>query len=227
VPGSLLLSLGLLAPNSLLDCDAVCIEGIVVDLSALTLSWLLLRPHARALDSNMVPKDGEQARWFATEVQPHQAALRAYLIARYPWLPDIEDLVQDSLVRVLRAHERGAVTSPRGLLFATARNLALDLMRRRQVIAFEPITEIRDSSVFTDTSDVVETLSKKQEFDLLAEAIQSLPDRCRQVFTLRSAYGLSQKEIAETLGITENTVEKQLSNGIRRCAEFFSRHGLP
>jgi RNA polymerase sigma-70 factor (ECF subfamily) len=58
-------------------------------------------------------------------------------------------------------------------------------------------------------------------------AIQSLPKRCRQVFTLRIAYGLSQKQIAEKLGITENTVEKQMGKGIRRCTEFFADHGLP
>ena len=53
-------------------------------------------------------------------------ALRAFLLARYPSLPDADNLVQECLVRVLRAHEREPVLSPRGLLFATARNLALD-----------------------------------------------------------------------------------------------------
>jgi RNA polymerase sigma factor (sigma-70 family) len=169
------------------------------------------------------PQDPEQARWFADEVQPHQFALRAYLLARYPSLPDVDNLVQESLVRVLRAHGHQSVESPRGLLFATARNLAFDFMRRQQVIAFEPITETTDSSVFIDVTDVAETVSKKQEFDLLAQAIRTLPERCRQVFTLRTAYGLAQKEIAARLGISENTVEKQMGNGIRRCTEFFAR----
>ena len=137
--------------------------------------------------SYVPPQDPEQARWFAEEVQPHQPALRAYLLARYPSLPDVDNLVQDCLVRVLRVRERQPVESPRGLLFATAHNLALDLMRRQQVIAFEPITEIADSSVFNDGTDVAESVSRKQEFDLLTQAIQSLPDRCRQVFTLRTA----------------------------------------
>lgn len=175
----------------------------------------------------MPPQDPEQARWFSRELEPHQPALRAYLLARYPAVPDVDDLVQECVLRVLRVREREPVASPRGLLFATARNLALDHLRRQQVIAFEPITETADSSVFTDATDVVATVSKKQELDLLTQAIQSLPARCRQVFTLRTAYGLSQREIAAKLGISENTVEKQMSNGIRRCTEFFARHGLP
>lgn len=160
-------------------------------------------------------------------MQPHAASLRAYLAGRFPSLTDVDDLVQESLVRVMRAHETGPVASPRALLFATARNLAVDLIRRQQVIAFEPITEITDSSVFLGGGAIEESVSRKEEFELLTQAIQSLPERCRQVFTLRMAYGMSQREIASRLGITENTVEKQMGKGIRRCTEFFARHGLP
>jgi RNA polymerase sigma factor (sigma-70 family) len=166
------------------------------------------------------------AEWFAAEVQPHEAALRAFLGAHYPTLPDIDDLVQDTFARILRARHSGPIASPRGLLFAIARNLALDAMRRRQVVSFEPMAEDGSSSVFIDSADVVETVSKQQEFELLTEAIQSLPDRCRQVFTLRAVYGLSQREIARKLGISENTVEKQMSKGIRKCGEFFAQRGV-
>lgn len=174
----------------------------------------------------MPPPDSPHTRWFTEEVQPHSDALRAFLLARYPSLPDVDNIVQECLVRVLRVHEREPVASPRGLLFATARNLALDQMRRQKVIAFEPITELPASFVLKDETNVAESVSQKQEFDLLTEAIQLLPDRCRQVFTLRTAYGLSQRQIAERLGISENTVEKQMSKGIRRCTEFFARHGI-
>lgn len=175
----------------------------------------------------MPPQNPESARWFAAEVQPHAPGLRAYLCGQFPSLPDVDDVVQESLVRVVRAREKGRVDSPRALLFATARNLALDIVRRQRVIAFEPITEVTDSSVFLSGGAIPESVSRNEEIDLLTQAIQSLPDRCRQVFTLRVAYGLSQREIAMRLGISENTVEKQMGKGIRRCTEFFARHGLP
>ena len=63
--------------------------------------------------------------------------------------------------------------------------------------------------------------------EILTKAIQSLPDRCRQVLTLRKIYGLSQKEIAASLGIAEHTVEAQVATGMRRCAIFLARFGLP
>ena len=173
----------------------------------------------------MPPSD--QTRWFTAELQPHETALRAFLIARYPAIADVDDLVQDTFARVLRAHATGPVVSPRGLLFATARHLALDVLRRRQVVTFEPMTEDDGSSVFMDVTDVAETVSKRQELELLTAAIQELPDRCRQVFTLRAVYGLSQRAIAERLRISENTVERQLGKGLRRCSEFFARLGRP
>ena len=175
----------------------------------------------------MPPQNPEQARWFATELEPHEAAVRAYLLGKFPTLPDVDDVVQESLVRVLQAHENGRVDSPRALLFTTARNLALDLLRRQRVVSFEPMTENGESFVFTSAANVAESVIKNEEFDLLRQAIQSLPTRCQQVVTLRMAYGLSQREIAAQLGITENTVERQMGKGIRRCTEYFARHGLP
>jgi RNA polymerase sigma factor (sigma-70 family) len=173
----------------------------------------------------MPPASPETTRWFATEVQPHRPALRAWLLARFPTLPDVDDLVQESLVRMVRARESGPIRSARALLFTTARNLALDAVRRQRVVVFEPITDETAPTVLTDASDVVATVAKQQELELLTKAIQSLPDRLRQVFTLRTAYGLTQRQIAEKLGVSESTVEKSMAAGIRLCAEFFARGG--
>jgi RNA polymerase sigma-70 factor (ECF subfamily) len=146
-------------------------------------------------------------------------------MARFPTLTDVDDLVQESLTRVFHAREAGPIRSARALLFASARNLALDAVRRQRVVNFEPITEETASSVLADSADVFATVSKQQELELLTKAIQSLPERCRQIFTLRTAYGFTQKQIAQELKCSESTVEKQMAHGIRLCAEFFARGG--
>lgn len=175
----------------------------------------------------MPSQNPEQTRWFAAELEPHRTAVRAYLAAQFRTLSDLDDIVQESVIRVLRAREAGPVESARALLFTTARNLALDQLRRQRVIAFEPMTETGDSFVVRGGATVPETVIHSEEIDLLRQAIAALPERCRQVVTLRMAYGLSQREIAARLGITENTVERQMGKGVRRCSEFFARHGLP
>jgi RNA polymerase sigma factor (sigma-70 family) len=175
----------------------------------------------------MPSKDSADARWFAEEVQIHGSTLRTYLQNRFQGLPDVDDIVQESFLRVMRARERGQINSARGLLYATARNLALDHYRRRQAVCIDSIAEIEALSVLDDAAAIPEVVGKTQELALLTQAIQTLPDRCRQVLTLRKIYGLSQKAIAAQLGIAEHTVEAQVGLGVRRCAAFLARHGLP
>ncbi len=154
----------------------------------------------------MQAEDPDYSRWFATEVQIHAAALRAWLRGSFPVLPDPDNVVQESLTRVWRTRQAREVPSPKALLFTTARNLALDELRRRMNAPYEPLAENDGLSVLDDGGTAVETTARRQELELLNQAIQSLPTRCRQVLTLRKIYGLSQKQIAAQLGISEQTV---------------------
>ncbi len=169
----------------------------------------------------------DSARWFAEEVQPHAAELRGWLRGKFPALTDPDNLAQEALTRVWKTHAAGPVPSPKALLFTTARHLALDELRRRQIVTFEAVTEIADLPVYEDNPTAADQAARNQELEILTQAIQSLPDRCRQVLTLRKIYGLSQREIAAQLGISENTVEVQVANGMRKCTVFLARRGLP
>lgn len=174
----------------------------------------------------MPPLRTELAGWFAEQVQPHEPALRGWLHGRVP-PADVDDLVQESYARLLRARERGPITSPRGLLFATARNALRDLFRRRTTANTFPLAENDVSSVFDHAPGVAETVSRRQETELLAAAVAALPPRCREILVLRKFENLSHREIARRLAIAEHTVEAQLTKALHRCEAFFARHGLP
>ncbi len=172
----------------------------------------------------MPPPDPETAQWFSQQVQPHEPMLRAWLRSHFASEDDIDDVVQETYARLLGARERGAVGSPKAFLFAVARNLAIDRLRHRQVIPFEPLVEMEALSVLEEGEGIPEVVARNQELELLTEAIQSLPDRCRQIFTLRKVYGLSQAEIATRLGLSENTISAQLTIGVKKCMEFMLRY---
>ena len=171
----------------------------------------------------MPPADPAMTRWFAEHVQPHEAMLRVWLRNQFRNEDDIDDVIQETYLRLLRAREQGEVTSPKAFLFAVARNLALDRLRHRQVLPTKSLAENEVLSVLEEGAGIPEAVAHHQELELLTEAIQSLPDRCRQIFTLRKVYGMSQPEIARQLGLSENTVSAQLTLGVKKCMTFMLR----
>ena len=174
----------------------------------------------------MPPPDAEQSRWFALEVQPHEPALRAYLHARFPFLQDCDDVIQETYTRVLREKDAGRIQHPRAFMFTAARNVALDFFRRRCTAGADAVTHFDAAHVVEDGPDAADTLNQRQELELVAEAVRALPERCRQVIMLRYLKGCSYKEIAALLAISPETVKTQMAKGVQRCTEFFGARGL-
>lgn len=173
----------------------------------------------------MPPQDPEQARWFAEHLLPHEPMLRAWLHSRFPKLTEIDDILQEAYARVLAARARCEMQSPKAFFFATARNLACDHYRKAKVRATGDLGEFDELAVLDESVDVTGTIARNQEIELMTQAIQSLPDRCRQVLTLRYVYGLPHAEIAKQLGISPRTVEVHVTAGIKRCTEFIRKLG--
>jgi RNA polymerase sigma-70 factor (ECF subfamily) len=174
----------------------------------------------------MPPLKTEQTRWFVSEVQPHEPALRAYLQARFPRLGDSDDVIQETYVRVLREWTAGQLRHTRAFLFTAARNIAIDFFRRQCNKNLTTVPHPDATDVVDDTPGVVEVLGRQQTLDLLAEAVRALPDRCRQVVMLRYVKGRSYKEIAAILGISTETVKTHLERGVQRCGDYLRALGM-
>lgn len=170
------------------------------------------------------PPDLEQ--WYRDHVLVHESALRAYLRRAFPIVTDVDNLVQESFVRVVQARCAAEIANVRSYLFTTARHQALALMRRRKIVAIDSTGELEALEIGAEGPGVAERVGLKLEIELLSQAIATLPPRCREVLTLRKIDGLSQREIAGRLGISENTVEVQVANGMQRCTKFFRERGL-
>jgi RNA polymerase sigma factor (sigma-70 family) len=170
----------------------------------------------------------ERNAWLAKEILVHERALRGYLSRFFKNVADIEDVVQETYARLLGLSDSASegVRNWHAFLFTSARNVALDRIRKARVVSLDTLAEMGSADVLDQTPSADEALNARQELALLLETIASLPDRCREALTLRKLYGLSQREIAKRLAITESTVEKHVAYGVRLCAErMFAKRG--
>jgi RNA polymerase sigma factor (sigma-70 family) len=149
-----------------------------------------------------------------------EAALRACLSRYTRNNSDVDELLQEVYARLLAAGsaEEPEVSSVRAFALTLARNVAFDWLQNRDVVPIELVEDLEATEVL-DEGNRAEMSAPHEELAPLVRAIQGLPDRCRQVFTLRKVYGYSQKEIAVRLNISENTVEQHLTEAARSCAQ--------
>jgi RNA polymerase sigma-70 factor (ECF subfamily) len=172
------------------------------------------------------PSRSDQARWFAEEVQPHGAQLRAYLRGAFPHVRDVDDVVQESYLRIWRAKMSRPIGATKSFLFQIARHLAIDFVRRERISPLIRLPDLAGLSVMDHRPGVAETACTNDELALLAQALHALPARCRHVMILRQIEGVPQKEIAARLGLSELTVQTHVVHGLRRIEEFLRRRGV-
>lgn len=174
----------------------------------------------------MATENLEQARWFEEEVHPHGSDLRSYLRRTFPAVRDVDDVVQESYLRVWTACAAQPIRCARGFLFKVARHLALDLVRRDRAAPFSAVRDFDALSVVADKSHAADALSTQEKIQLVAEAIATLPARCREIVVLRKLHGLPQRDVAARLRLSERTVEVQVAKGVKRCEQFLRARGI-
>ena len=159
--------------------------------------------------------------WFVHEILVHEEALVRYLRRCAPAGEDLHDLRQEIYVRVYEAAGRAIPGSPKSFLFASARNLITDRLRRGRVVSIETLGDPDTLNVLIDEVSPERRFGGRQALRRLAEAFDRLPDRCREVVWLRRVEDLPQKVVAAKLGISEKTVEKHLAHGMRLIAGHY------
>ena len=162
----------------------------------------------------------ELDEWFVREVLVHERALTQYLHRCWSRRDEVHDLRQEIYVRVYEAAARGRPDTPRAFVFATARHLMTDRLRRGRVVSIEPVGDFESSNVYLiDEVSPERWFGTRQTLRRLVEALDALPPRCREVVWLRRVEELSQKDVAQRLGISGRTVEKHLAKGMRLLAD--------
>lgn len=160
-------------------------------------------------------------QWLGHVAQGIGDDLLRFLRARMANPADAEELAQEVYLRLLRMRDPRRIRNRRAYVLRVAANVAYEwnlLARNRLHHSSGDLEMLRDGR------DVVRDVVVLEETQLLQRALQRLSPRCRAVLLMKRRDGLTQREIAEQMGISVSMVKKFLARGLSVCQQYFAEH---
>lgn len=174
--------------------------------------------HANSVGAAVSAADVET--WFVREVLPLETTLMQFLSHNWRNEADIADIRQDVYELVCEAAQVRLPDNTKAFVFRTARNLIIDRFRHEQVVSIEAVPDLEAFEAAADAPGPERAAAARSELRRVEVAVESLPPRCREALVLGRIEGLSAREIATRMGITEQAVSKHLKHGIRALADL-------
>lgn len=173
----------------------------------------------------MTLSNQERTQWLARNVLPHEALVRARLKRAYVADLDIDDVIQEMYARILSAPGIESIRYPRQYAIQTARGIIIDHIRRSRVVSIISGESLEQLEVALPEVSAEERMEFRDEILEVAGALAQLSEDCRETLIMRRVEGLSQKETAQRLGVTEKVVENNLAKGVLMLIKVFGRGG--
>jgi RNA polymerase sigma-70 factor (ECF subfamily) len=169
----------------------------------------------------------DRARWIAANILPHDALLRGWLHRLVPAGLDPDDIAQEAYARLASLPSVAHVTQPKAYLFQVAKSLIWEHLRRSRVVDIVAMADFDHLPALIEEMSPERIISGREELERVFCAVKALPAACRQVFELRKFEDLTQRAIAERLGISESSVEKHLSRALRLVVAALASEAKP
>jgi RNA polymerase sigma-70 factor (ECF subfamily) len=169
--------------------------------------------------------DRNRTRWILRNILPHEPALRNWLFSRQPAGLEIDDIIQESYAALADLETVDDIRFPRAYLFQVARSVITRHVRRARVVSIHSGDEFAYLDHPDDRPSPEQIAIDRDQLGQLAKAIGAMPAKTQEAFILRRVEGLSQREISTRMAISENTVEKHISRGLRFLSDWFGHGG--
>ena len=186
----------------------------MVERSEISRDDALSRPQSGAMTAS------ELEAWFVREILPLEAQLVQFLRRSWRNTSDIPDLLQEVYMRVCEAAQKQIPVPAKPFVFAVARNLVIDHVRREHVVSIESVSDPDAVETATEDPGPDRSAIARDELRRLEDALDRLPPRSREAVVMKKVDGLSRKEIAQRMGVTEKTVKWHLNEAVRALADI-------
>jgi RNA polymerase sigma factor (sigma-70 family) len=136
---------------------------------------------------------------------------------------DIEDIVQETFVKSYEAELKQKITYERTYMLTTAKNLALNHVSRASARKNQSLYDMKSLPSDLTSKSLESQVESKERFLHFCRATDTLSVEVKRVFLLKKVYSMSQKEIAEYIGLSESTVEKHVAKGLLQCTLYLQQ----
>ncbi len=160
--------------------------------------------------------DDRLARWVEAEILPHEAFVRRWLARRWGNAVNIDDTIQEAYCRIAQLRSVAHIANGRSYFFKTVQSVVLNGLRREKADNIRFLTEIDWLEVVDDRPSPDRMVESSQELERVQRLLGGLSSICSRVIELRRIHGLSQRETAAALGVSEHVVENNLVRGLRK-----------
>jgi len=152
-----------------------------------------------------------------------EARLSRFLLRFLDRPEDVQDVIQDAYLRVQKASEGTKFRSTEAFIFRAAKNLAINERARHHNTRTTNVVDFDELSASINEYGVNSPELEAMVSEELARAIAALGElspKVRDTYILRKIHGVSQKETARRLGISQSTVEKHVAKGLVTLARI-------
>lgn len=157
----------------------------------------------------------------------HAPGLRTFIRGYFPGTEDTEDILQEVFLRAFRQEQRTTIFFYKAFLYKVARNVCINELGRARRKMESPVEDLGGPDVFVDGAHVDgdARLESRRKLSLLAEAVETLPPKCKRVFIMRKIDSMRINDIARELGISSSAIEKHVAHGLFLCGEYLRKRG--
>jgi RNA polymerase sigma-70 factor, ECF subfamily len=151
-------------------------------------------------------------------IEQYQHRLLRYLIYLSGSRELAEDLFQETWIRVLeRGHQYDGRHEFCTWLYAVARNLTIDYLRKKNPVSLDGLMENEDAAPFEPADErplAFDVMAHREQAERISAALVGIPAEYRETVVLRFQEGLPLEEIARVTGAKLGTVKSRLYRGL-------------
>lgn len=156
--------------------------------------------------------------WVAKNVIPHEPFVRQWLRGARASQEEIDELIQESYCRFAMLDAVEHIERPDIYFFSIVRHQLGRLRKRAKIVPIDSVAAISET-ILDEAPSPEREVAGQLALERLKALLEELPERCRRIIEMRKFDGLSQREIAAALGVTESIVENNISVGLKQIRD--------